>query len=89
VLGSVAREAVSDSVANAAAAIEEYFGGPPDRTFPNDAGDLVMMNSDKKIRFDINNHSHHKGPHFHIERLNDEGDWIDAGSLHTYDFLKE
>ncbi|MER2519741.1 MAG: phage portal protein [Bdellovibrionales bacterium] len=88
-LGSLAREAVDDKIGNAAQAIEDFFGGKPDRTFRNDAGDLIMMKGDKKIRFDINNYSPHDEPHFHIQELNSEGKWVSSGDRHWYPFRKE
>lgn len=88
-LGSLAREAVDDKIGNAAQAIEDFFGGKPDRTFRNPSADLIMMKDDKKIRFDINSYSHHDGPHFHIERGISDGDWVDAGDRHWYPFRED
>lgn len=47
------------------------------------------MRDDKKIRFDINNYTPHDEPHFHIEVLDKNGEWIDAGDEHWYPFSKE
>lgn len=84
-LGSLARDAVSDTIKDASQAIEANFGGEPDRTFPNDAGDLIMMKDDKKIRFDINN-SGNDEPHFHIQKKTPDGEWVDAGPRHRHYF---
>ena len=85
----VTRVASARRINQAAKAIENYFGGKPDRVFPNDAGDVVLMKGDKKIRFDINNHSPHDEPHFHIERAVPEAtgrsvDWIPVNKKHHY-----
>lgn len=64
--------------------IEEFFGGPPDRTFRNKDGDLIMMKDNKKIRFDIKD-PHGTSPHFHLqEKIN--GKWRNAGDKHQYFF---
>ncbi|MFA4994216.1 MAG: hypothetical protein WC521_02805 [Bdellovibrionales bacterium] len=89
VLGSIARNEVGSAVQDAAAAIEDYFGGKPDRTFRNPSDDLIMMKGDKKIRIDINKFAPHDEPHFHIQKQNSNGKWIDAGEHHWYPFSKE
>jgi hypothetical protein len=81
-------------IRRAAQAIEDYFGGKPDRTERNAAGDLFMMKSDKKIRFDINNQHPHNEPHFHIEKMvpktNKRGeDWIAVDKNHHFYPLKK
>jgi hypothetical protein len=68
--------------------LEEYFGGEPDKIFLNDDGDLIMMSGDKKIRFDLED-PHGEDPHFHVEKLNENGEWIDAGEQHMHPFKKE
>jgi hypothetical protein len=88
-LGGIAEDEASQAVKDAAQAIEDYFGGQPDRTFTNPAGDLIMMGGDKKIRFDINNPGDDL-PHFHIEEKPQEGGkWPDSGSEHRYYFQNE
>lgn len=75
----------SSKIQRAADAIEEYLGGKPDRAFPNEAGDMIIMKGDKKVRFDINN-SGKDEPHFHIQKESKTGEWIDAGDQHRYYF---
>ena len=86
------RVASTRRINQAAKAIEEYLGGKPDKVFRNPAEDLVIMRGDKKIRFDINNHSHHDEPHYHIEKGVHNGrrtDWVDAdSSQHGYPFME-
>ena len=81
--------AVNEQYQQAINAIEEYFGGPPEKTFRNPKEDIVMMAGRKKIRFDVNNKGHGYDEHFHIEELNADGDWIDATSQHMHPFRKE
>ena len=81
-------EDISPAIRNAAQSIEDYFDGPPDRAFPNDAGDLIMMNDTDKIRFDINNPGNDE-PHFHIQTMDENGNWVDAGDSHRYYFNDE
>jgi hypothetical protein len=79
----------STRISRAVKSIEEYLGGQPDRTFPNKAGDMVLMRGNKKIRFDINNPHPDKEPHFQIEELvqkNGKARWMDAGPEHRYYF---
>jgi hypothetical protein len=87
-LGLGARGIASSAIEDAAQSIEDYLGGPPDRAFPNDAGDMILMRGDKKIRFDINN-PHGYDPHFHMETLDSNGDWVDSGDEHMYFFDEE
>jgi hypothetical protein len=39
----------------------------------------------RKVRFDLKNSRGDK-PHFHLEKKNPDGRWIDAGSEHRYYF---
>lgn len=55
------------------------------RIITNKKGDLILMNNNKKIRFDVKN-SHGCRPHFHLEKKNSRGRWIDAGTQHRYYF---
>ncbi len=87
-MGGVDEEALaaSGSTYNSVAkSIEDYLGGIPDRVFPNEAGDTIMMKDNKKIRFDINNPGN-DDPHFHIQEQNESGNWVDAGDQHRYYF---
>ena len=73
-----------NTINDAMNAIQDYLGGEG-KTIRNSDGDMILMRNDKKIRFDIND-PHGYDPHFHIEELNSDGDWIDAGDKHHYNF---
>lgn len=49
---------------------------------------MVLLKGDKKIRFDIKD-PHSDKPHFHLEKKNPNGKWIDAGPEHRYYFTEE
>lgn len=74
---------------NAYKEIEKFFGGRPDKVFRNQNGDIVMMKSDKQIRFDINNFSKHERPYFHILRQRPNGKWTEMTEKHEYYFREE
>ncbi|MGB4101359.1 MAG: hypothetical protein WBK91_05585, partial [Alphaproteobacteria bacterium] len=80
-----ARVASARRINQAAKAIEQYLGGKPERAFPNDAGDMVLMKGDKKIRFDIKNPGNDK-PHFHAQKRSPSNKWVDAGGKHRHYF---
>ncbi|MDD5585620.1 MAG: hypothetical protein PHY92_01515 [Alphaproteobacteria bacterium] len=89
-LGIFGRQAAGSAIDDAAKAIEEYFGGKPERTFRNEDGDIVIMGGDKKIHFDVNNPGRRSEPHFHIQEKapGPRGRWQDVGQ-HQYPFRKE
>ena len=86
-IGNVLRQTIR--IRRAAHAIEEYLGGKPERVFRNNAGDIMVMGNGKKVRFDINNFSPHDRPHFHVERMNANGRWVDDGTSHVYPFKED
>ncbi len=74
-------------IEDAAKAVEEFLGGQG-KIIRNADGDAILMNGDKKIRFDIND-PHGDKPHFHLENQTPSGRWKDAGSAHRYYFKDE
>ena len=68
-------------------AIEGFLGGEG-RIITNTDGDIILMRGDKKIRFDIKD-PHGDNPHFHLEKKNPNGEWVDATQEHRYYFTKE
>lgn len=74
-------------IRKAAESIEKYLGGKPDnKRITNEAGDIILVRGNKKIRFDIKNSGNDK-PHFHIEiRPPKGGKWPHAGNEHRYYF---
>ena len=68
-------------------AIEHFLGGKG-KVITNADNDMILMRSNKKIRFDINN-SHGDKAHFHLEKQMPSGKWTDATSEHRYYFKEE
>ena len=93
---SLADDITDDSAARISAAaqsVEDFLGGVPteDNWGINKNGDLWALNGDNKIHFDINEPGNGPGgvpddPHFHLETIDDNGDWVDAGGQHRYYF---
>jgi len=82
----------------ARAAIDEFFGEPitPDDVEHNGAGDIYVEKNGKKFRMDVKKTGTKKDgaktvpedPHFHLEKLNSNGDWVDVGPKHRFYFKK-
>ena len=81
------RDAANTALSDAANAVRQYLGDDAEMIV-NDNGDLVLMNDTQKVRLNINN-PHGYEPHFHIEQLDANGDWVDAGNQHMYFFKGE
>ncbi len=54
----------------------------------NADGDIILMQGNKKIRFDIS-HPHGDKPHFHLEQRTPNGKWVDVSPEHRYYFTGE
>ncbi|VHO01003.1 hypothetical protein [Candidatus Rhabdochlamydia sp. T3358] len=72
---------------NAVKMIEDFLHGRG-KVITNADGDMILMGSNNKIRFDIRD-PHGDKPHFHLEKQTPNGKWIDAASKHRYYFTKE
>jgi RHS repeat-associated protein len=68
-------------------AVEEFLGGKG-KVITNADGDMILMRGDRKIRFDIKD-PHVEKPHFHLEKENPKGQWVDVGPEHHYYFMEE
>lgn len=64
--------------------IDEYLGRKG-KIITNSDGEMILIRGDRKIRFDVKD-PHGDKPHFHLEKKNAKGKWIDAGSEHRYYF---
>jgi RHS repeat-associated protein len=65
-----------DTIAND---IEEWVGqGEKPISFLNKAGDFIMRNAENTRRFQahFNDYFPHESPHFHLDYLNEAGEWI-------------
>lgn len=77
--------------------VEEFLGGKiePQDIKPSKSGDLVILKGDKKFRMDVKNPGKMKDrisiddPHFHFQKLTEDGEWIDASTEHRNYFTKE
>ena len=81
------RKVNSQKINNAVGAVENFLGGKG-KVITNADGDMILMQGNKKIRFDIRD-SHGDKPHFHLEQRIQNGKWIDAGSEHRYYFTED
>lgn len=81
---SAAAPVTNTAVEDAANAVREYIGKDA-KMIINKDGDMILMNDTSKLRFDVKD-PHGYEPHFHVQRLNEEGRWVDAGEQHMYFF---
>lgn len=72
---------------NAVKSIDSFFEGKG-KIITNADRDMVLIKSNKKIRFDIKD-PHGDKPHFHVEKKNLKDKWVDAGPEHRYYFNEE
>jgi RHS repeat-associated protein len=68
-------------------AIEGFLEGKG-QIITNTDGDMILIKGNKKIRFDIKD-PHGDLPHFHLEKMNANGKWVNAGFEHRYYFMEE
>lgn len=93
--GSGAPSAVGGNIGKAAREIEKHPDGKPVfKKNPNDDPYIMNEKGNKKVRFDINNPGHKPSggrdkPHFHIEKLNEKGNWIDETPEHRNYFREK
>lgn len=91
---TLAASKYSAKVRQAAAAIEEYLGGPG-KFIRNKNGDTIIMRGDKKVRFDINKPGFKpdritpEDPHFQFEERTQHGNWRSIGDKHRNPFKRE
>ena len=77
----------NEKIENAVQSIENFLGGNG-KIITNTDGDMIIIRGNKKIRFDIKD-PHGDKPHFHLEKKNPSGKWVDASPQHRYYFKEE
>ncbi|MBI3440661.1 MAG: HK97 family phage prohead protease [Proteobacteria bacterium] len=90
---SVSEESAA-RISDALQGAEDFLGGTPENSGLNKYSDFWAIKGDNKIHFDVYNPGEGFGgisdqPHFHLETLDENGEYIDAGSQHRYYFKKE
>jgi hypothetical protein len=75
----------SSRIGRAVEATVDWLGGRDNvRMIVKKNGDMVIMRGNKKLRFDAFN-PHGQKEHVHLEELDENGKWVDAGPAHRYE----